>query len=118
MPIASLANIKTSLMSRDPRHKIEKILSLNDLVIEPPHETGLRVTLRSAEDFLGDFIFHDIDDILRDIKIIWRVFHSEMCATADTRTYPIRTCLASKVGIILTATQSPLGPIFQLPCQH
>ena len=44
---------------------------MNDLVVEPPHEAGLRVSLRSTQDLLGNLVLHNFHHLDSDVMKIF-----------------------------------------------
>ena len=63
--VASVAKVPQSA-SKTLSH-----LCLNDLVVEPPHEAGLRVGLRSAQDLLGNLVLHNFHHLDSDVMKIF-----------------------------------------------
>ena len=63
--VASVAKVLQSASKPSPN------LCLNDLVVEPPHEAGLRVGLRSAQDLLGNLVLHNFHHLDSDVMKIF-----------------------------------------------
>ena len=64
--LASLPSVAKVLQSASKSN-----LCLNDLVVEPPHEAGLRVGLRSAQDLLGNLVLHNFHHLDSDVMKIF-----------------------------------------------
>ena len=118
MSVARLARVQSRLVAGDAGGEVEEVLSLDHLVLEPPHEGGLGIGVSSAEDLVRDSVLHHSDSVMGDAELVRRILYSEVSGGADAGTNPIGAGLTSKVGIILTATQSPPGPVRQVPGQH
>ena len=63
--VASVPKVLQSAWKPSPN------LCLNDLVVEPPHEAGLRVGLRSTQDLLGNLVLHNFHHLGSDVMKIF-----------------------------------------------